>query len=309
MNSPAHPPLAASVLPENYETLLPSEEDISFFRQHGYYLSKKILSAGDIDAAIESSERFYRGEVRSCSLPLSDRSYPKGDFGEKLRKHDFASFLAPEGLANLVRKPLIGAIAARLVGASAIRLWHDQLLYKPGQKEGEPVSQSANLGWHTDLGYWRNCSSNRMITAWIPFHDCDEAMGSITMIDGSHLWSGNLEGLDAFEKDLDLLERKFVTGGKSVRKVVMNMQKGQVSFHHCLTIHGSGPNRSPHPRRSIAVHLQDDANCYREHHRKDGSLASHPLDRLVRTIDSLPDYSDPVVCPTLFSTSDSEARC
>jgi len=37
--------------------------------------------------------------------------------------------------------------------------------------------------------------------------------------------------------------------------VPMVMKAGQLSFHHCLTIHGSGANRSEAPRRTIAVHL------------------------------------------------------
>jgi ectoine hydroxylase-related dioxygenase (phytanoyl-CoA dioxygenase family) len=35
------------------------------------------------------------------------------------------------------------------------------------------------------------------------------------------------------------------------------MQAGQVSFHHPLTFHGSGPNTSQRLRRSLAVHLVD----------------------------------------------------
>src|SRR5205814_10055536 len=39
------------------------------------------------------------------------------------------------------------------------------------------------------------------------------------------------------------------------RSVVM--QAGQVSFHHPLTFHGSGPNTSDRLRRSLAVHFVD----------------------------------------------------
>jgi ectoine hydroxylase-related dioxygenase (phytanoyl-CoA dioxygenase family) len=33
------------------------------------------------------------------------------------------------------------------------------------------------------------------------------------------------------------------------------MKAGEVSVHHVLTFHGSGPNMSDRPRRSLAVHL------------------------------------------------------
>jgi ectoine hydroxylase-related dioxygenase (phytanoyl-CoA dioxygenase family) len=103
-----------------------------------------------------------------------------------------------------------------------------------------------------------------MVTAWIPFHDCTAEMGTITMIDGSLHWPDNTEKLNFFSSDLEGLEREFDSGGRSVVKVPVDLEKGQVSFHHCLTIHGSGPNRGTAPRRSIAVHLQDEANRWQE---------------------------------------------
>ena len=139
-----------------------------------------------------------------------------------------------------------------------------------------------------------------MLTAWIPFHDCGDEMGTITMIDGSQHWPDNTQTLDFFSSDLEGLEKKFVTGGQEVVRMPMNLKKGQVSFHHCLVIHGNGPNRSPNPRRSIAVHLQDEANRWQEYHFSDGRLADHDNDRLVRQADGHPDYTDPQICPILY---------
>jgi ectoine hydroxylase-related dioxygenase (phytanoyl-CoA dioxygenase family) len=80
----------------------------------------------------------------------------------------------------------------------------------------------------------------------------------------------------------------------------MNLKKGEVSFHHCLTIHGSGPNHSTNPRRSIAIHLQDASNHWQEYHFPDGRLATHDLDQLTRQVEGHPDYADPQICPTLY---------
>ncbi len=161
--------------------------------------------------------------------------------------------------------------------------------------------KKANVGWHTDRGYWKVCSSAGMLTAWVPFHDCDEAMGTITMIDGSNRWSGASEGLDFFSNDLEGIEKNFNNGKEPVVKAPMNLKKGCASFHSCLTIHGSGPNSGPVPRRSIAIHLQDDSNQWQEAHWGNGQLATHFNDRLVRKDESgRPDYTDPAICPTLW---------
>lgn len=277
-------------------SLLPTEEDLTFYRDHGYYVSQKIFSDAEIDAASHGSERFYACDLDEPDASIGDNRRPTGEYGFGLRKHDYASFFNRE-LTRLVRSPILGAIASRLNGTPTIRLWHDQLLYKPVD---QPNCKS-NVGWHTDRGYWKTCTSENMLTAWIPFHDCDATMGTITMVDGSHRWPDNTEKLNFFSNDLEGLEKEFDSGGRPVIKTPINLKKGQVSFHHCLTIHGSGPNRGIHPRRSIAVHLQDESNRWREFHLKAGRLAMHANDELVRKVNGQPDYTDPAICPVIYS--------
>ncbi len=279
--------------------LLPSESDVEFYREHGYYVSQKIFTDAEIEAALSGSERFYALDLDepppAIAAKLEEHFRPKCPPGEGLRKNDYASFWNRD-LGYLARHPLLGAIAARLAQTPEIRLWHDQLLYKPV----DTPDKKSNVGWHTDRGYWKTCTSHNMVTAWIPFHDCTAQMGTITMIDGSLHWPDNTEKLNFFSSDLEGLEREFDSGGRSVVKVPINLEKGQVSFHHCLTIHGSGPNRGTAPRRSIAVHLQDEVNRWQEFRFKQGRLATHANDRLVRQANGVPDYTDPDFCPVLY---------
>lgn len=279
----------------DWESLLPSDADVAFFQEHGWWISPVLFSDAEIDAAVEAADRFYRGELDRPMPPGKSHIGWTAEHGDTLRKNDHASLMM-DGLRALSHSPLLGAVAARLAGVPAIRLWHDQLLWKPIENPDRP----SNVGWHTDYGYWKTCSSPKMLTAWAPFHDCGDEEGTITMIDGSHLWPDNTHALDFFSSDLDGLEAKFETGGAPVVKVPCALKKGQVSFHHCLTIHGSGPNHSARPRRSLAIHLQDDANRWREHRRGDGSLAMHDNDLMVRKIDGRPDYTDPDICPQLW---------
>jgi hypothetical protein len=275
--------------------LLPTPDDVRFYREHGWFITPLIYSDDEIDRAVEGSERYYRGER---DAPLPDGTWRHGwspEDGDVLRKNDYASLQNRE-LAALVRKPLLAAIAARLAGVETIRLWHDQLLYKPPQRQ----APRANVGWHTDRGYWKAASSTRLLTAWVPFHDVDESHGTMAVIDKSHLWPDNTERLDFFNPDLAALEKRFVTGDHRVTKVPIVLAKGQVSFHSCLTIHGSGPNTSERPRRAIAIHLQDGDNRYSHRRRADGQVYTHANDRFVRRTDGAPDYADPALCPVLF---------
>ncbi len=118
-----------------------------------------------------------------------------------------------------------------------------------------------------------------MLTAFIPFHDCGEEMGTITMVDGSHRWReiGADDTMVRHFADRDrsqleqMLAENAAYNGAEIRKVPMVIPKGHVSFHHCRTYHGSGPNVSGRPRRAISLHLQDGDNAYREYPLSDGT--------------------------------------
>jgi len=45
------------ILSHEERELLPSDDDIAFYRRHGWYVSKKILPDAVIDEAIRGSER------------------------------------------------------------------------------------------------------------------------------------------------------------------------------------------------------------------------------------------------------------
>ena len=282
-------------LSEEQLALLPTEEDVAFYEEHGWYISPKIIPDEVIDRAMEGAEKFYRGE-RDGTLPV-DTGYSnwKPEDGDIVRNNEFVS-LQKEELRQLALHPIIGAIAARLARSHSIRLLDDQLVYKPPQ-----TTQTA-VGWHADRAYWATCSSHNLLTAWIPFHDCDEARGPLVVIDRSHKWSGT-EHLRSFnDPNLDGWSEKFRQEGKQVVKVPMALKKGQLSFHHCWTIHGSYPNRSDRFRLALAVHLQDGDNHYQAYRNRQGKEIHIFDEQLCRKLtNGDPDFSDPAVFPTLWT--------
>lgn len=279
--------------------LLPTDDDVEFYRQHGYYVSQKIFSDEEIDDAVYGSERYYAGE-RDFLLPPSVKPFEgwKPEDGDVLRINDYVSLQNNE-LSALVRHPLLGAIAARLCGTDAVRLWHDQMIFKPT----DSIGTQTGIGWHTDRAYWQTCSSDEMLTAWIPFQDCDEELGTLMFVEGSHRWEQPEELKGFHTTDPRALEGRFGSFEKPVVKTPMLIEKGRVSFHHCRTIHGSDPNRSPQPRRSISLHFQDAPNRYRKQLMTNGDVVWHRNDILCRSDNGQPDYTDPDFCPLLWSAA------
>lgn len=264
------------------------------YRGDGFVVVRQLVPAAVLDAAEAGMARWYAGE-RDAPAPgrtMYDHADWVPEHGDGLRKNDYTSLQVAE-LFALVATPALSAAAAALAGAPSIRLWHDQLLFKP-----PAAGAAANVGWHTDRQYWMGCSSEEMLTAWVPFHDCDEVCGSISFLAGSHRWA--TVALDFFDGDLDALRARLPEGGRGAEVVTPHLQRGDVTFHHSRTVHGSGPNTSCAPRRSMAIHLQPGGNR-RVAGAVDlaGAPAYHRNDELVRRRAGIPDYADERVCPQL----------
>jgi len=301
------------VLTEQEQALLPTDEDVAFFAAHGWYLSEKLFSDHEVDELLAASERYYAGE-RDRRLPVRPPrlAYWTPEHGDVQRHNDYVHYES-DAIAAVLLKPLIGAVAARLARVGLIRVFQSTLIYKP-----PIVSEPSNLvPWHFDKHYWASSSSEDMLTAFIPFHDCDEDMGTIVMVDGSNTWeevgfedSANEHFARRDRNRLEaVLERNAEHNGAELRRVPMRIPKGHMSFHHCRTYHGSGPNRGTNPRRAISLHLQDGDNAYREFPLSNGELATYNHDALVRSNrDGTPDYADPEFCPALWHTPTTDER-
>jgi hypothetical protein len=291
--------MAAQTLTAAQMALLPSADDVRFYEENGYYVSKEgVLPEELIDLAWRGSEAFYRGE-RDATLPYeTGYSNWKPSDGDGPRNNEFVSLQKKE-LLQLATFPLLGAIAAKLTGSDAIRLLDDQLVYKPSKSED---ATSTITGWHADRAYWSTCTSEKLTTAWIPLHDVSRDRGPLVVMVGSHRWDGVQDVRDFNKQNLTDLEQGFRAKGKDVRVVPMTLKKGQVSFHHGWTVHASYPNTSGQPRVSFAVHLQDGDNRYRPYRTPAGREIHIFDEKLCRKLpNGDPDFSDPAVFPTLWT--------
>jgi ectoine hydroxylase-related dioxygenase (phytanoyl-CoA dioxygenase family) len=285
--------------------LLPGKEDIAFYQSHGWYISKPLLSAKEVDRLWAASEAFYAGH-RDRSLPFhpSTLAYWTQEKGDVQRHNDYIHFENRE-IGEILTKPIIGAVAAAIAKAEAMRVFQSTLIYKPPRAD----EKSNLVPWHFDKHYWSTSSSHNMLTAFIPFHDCGEEMGTITMIDRSHQWREiqaddniTLHFAKRDHQDLEeLLQRNANDNSQTVKKIPMEIPKGCMSFHHCRIYHGSGANRSDTARRAISLHLQDGDNHRQAYVLSDGEELYYNHDHLVqRDADDNPDYSDPDYCPMIW---------
>jgi phytanoyl-CoA hydroxylase len=133
---------------------------------------------------------------------------------------------------------------AQLAGEGELRVWHDQIQYKPARHGGVN-------GWHQDAPLWPPLEPMTQVTAWVALDDVDESNGCMSMVAGSHTWGDQIEYLRSLGPSFDL---PATWEGKPLQRRSCPVVKGAVHYHHCLTWHGSHANLSDRPRRAIAVH-------------------------------------------------------
>lgn len=160
---------------------------------------------------------------------------------------------ASSAFKALITNSKVVAMAAQLSGAKELRVWHDQIQYKPKEFGGQ-------LHWHQDSPLWPTLQpKDEQITAWIALDDAEADNGCMYMVPGSHRW-GNKQRLIDELPDGTLLPESIE--GQPAYFVMCPVKKGHIHFHHSLTWHGSGTNHSSRPRRAIAIHFMTDKTTF-----------------------------------------------
>jgi ectoine hydroxylase-related dioxygenase (phytanoyl-CoA dioxygenase family) len=213
------------------------------YREQGFVDGEKVLSEGEVDILREEIDRVIKNQDRLERKPVWIINLSGNEKAPVWQIVNICD--ASDAFMALVHNPHVVETAAALAGASELRLWHDQVQYKPVQIGG------VNM-WHQDSPYWPNLTpKNAQVTAWVALDDVDESNGCMSMVPGSHLWGDQIQFLHTL-KDFHVLPKDFQ--GHPLKAVTCPVRKGHVHFHHPLTWHGSRANASDGPRRAIALH-------------------------------------------------------
>lgn len=216
-----------------------SPEAIALYRQKGYVKLKHVLSPavlqyyGDI-----ITDLVFR--LNTLTKPMEERTTYERAFLQIMNL-----WQEDEQAREFVFSKRLAKIAADLMGVRAVRLYHDQALYK------EP--SGGITPWHADQFYWPLASPNT-VTVWIPLQDTPMEMGPLAFAEGSqHVEIGrDIEISDESEKILaDTLQKQNFPLNDTP------FELGEVSYHAGWTFHRAGPNRSDKPRRVMTMIYMD----------------------------------------------------
>lgn len=153
------------------------------------------------------------------------------------------SFITVPLVDRLVTDPRVVDAVESLLGPDVLA-WGCSFFVKE-------ANSPAFISWHQDLHYW-GLDDSQEVTAWIALSPATSESGCMRFAAGSH--KTVVGHRDTFEKT-NLLSRgqEIEVDVDEADAVEAELQPGQMSLHHGLTIHASNPNRTDDRRIGLAV--------------------------------------------------------
>ena len=134
------------------------------------------------------------------------------------------------------------------MGWSGSRILQDNILWKP------PGAKT--LGYHQDAAYDDWIVPQTMATCWIALDNTSKNNGTLEYVVNSHKWGlippkGDFHSPKNYKKTLNEFSVRY---NKEITIKYVEVPPGGVAFHHGLTWHGSGHNKTKCHRRAIVSH-------------------------------------------------------
>jgi hypothetical protein len=217
-----------------------TEEEVRFYREHGYFLYKKQVFPEHKLTAIKSiaDEHFAnRGEKRGDELDTPH-----------FQDARLLDYLLSDEVLDLV-EPITGP---------NIALWSSAFLIK------EPYIGRATP-WHEDSAYWKGrLNGYDIVTIWLALNPSSRENGCMRVIPGTHS-----NGFSDYE-EIDGKKNTFGSQIKNVdesKAVYFELEKGECSFHDARIMHGATANTSPMHRYGYTMRYFPTSIDYRSEHK------------------------------------------
>src|SRR5439155_9310967 len=232
---------------EEWEQYRLTNEQVDFFNKNGFVSGIKMLDEKQVERI-----KNELAEIASPSHPGHELFYEfhsnESTDPSTILFHALGAWRISEGLHDVLWNPRFLVAASQLLGNVPVRFWHDQIFWKPPKQGGV-------VAWHQDYSYWTRTKPIAHLTCWCGLDDSTKENGCLQYIAGSHKWgllpkpviAGELQGIKDFLND----DQKKQFENPQFAEV----KAGEAIFHHSLTLHGSGENKSDKTRRAFVINV------------------------------------------------------
>lgn len=245
------------------------------FERNGFLKGDVMLSDSEVELLREELDLVMEG--KTVKSPVLNRNKLESGSSDGSSPYDGMKMVANEKVIQIVNiwmasdaflkhaaNQRICEEIAQLCKTDTVRIWHDQIQYKP------PIT-GGPTAWHQDHPLWPIIQPADLVSAWVALDDATIENGCMWMVPGSHRWGNHQKYLTNDDKFMPVHRQpELLPVGADPTAVPFEIKKGQVGYHHSLTWHGSPHNRSEKKRRAIAVH-------YMPGHTRYEPTRQHPM--------------------------------
>lgn len=153
------------------------------------------------------------------------------------------SYLLLPSLDRLLRDRRLTDRVACILGGDLLALSADVFI--------KQAHSTRRITWHQDVNYWQLEPFN-MLTAWVALTPATPENGGMSYARGGH--RGRIEHIERPDAD-NILSRgqELAVAVDQADVADVTLRPGEVSLHHALTPHASGPNLTDGPRVGFAI--------------------------------------------------------
>ena len=214
-----------------------SQFDIDAYRRDGCVVTRGLMGREELDV-LAPVVREHTRRLDPNTLPLEERGTYDRAFTQVMNV-----WREDARVEAFLRLSPLAETAAKLMGVPAVRLYHDQALFKEAGGGRTP--------WHCDQVYWPIDTPNT-VTAWFPLQDTPMAMGPLSFARGSGTVTQG-RGVPIGD-DSDAVIGPLMDGCDYLSAP---FRLGDVSWHSGWCYHNAGPNTTDRPREAFTVIFMD----------------------------------------------------
>ncbi len=203
-----------------------SPAQVEAFRWRGYLLPLRALGEAEAAALLARIDAVKPEDVAAVRHPWYYKSY-----------------LLFTWLDALVRYPRILGPVKDILGPDVMVMSADIWRKDPEERR--------HISWHQDASYW-HLDPLEILTAWIALMPATPANGCMQFAAGTH--KSRVEHENTYAPDNMLSHGQRAKLEIDEASVVFDaLAPGEMSLHHALLAHASGPNTTGEPRVGLAI--------------------------------------------------------
>jgi hypothetical protein len=229
-----------------WEEFMLTAEQINFFNENGWLSGIQMIDTNQIKTLRNELAELAEGKHPGHSLFYEFHGNESPD-PNKILFHSLGGWRITPAFHDVLWNPRFLVAASQLLGNRPVRFWHDQLFSKPAKKGGV-------VAWHQDYSYWTRTIPMAHLTCWCGLDDSTIENGCLQYVPGSHRW-GLLDKPELAGDLMGIMEYLTPEQQKQFHPVPVETKAGEAIFHHPLTLHGSGENKSSKPRRAFVINV------------------------------------------------------